>query len=209
LEQEAIALSAAQLHGFAVSALRLGVVFGPGRLWTARLGVANGPILLQFGLNARLPLTFVEHCAEAVVLSAEKDEVISDVYVDNDGCGRKGGFEMINVIDDDQPTQQQYTRMIRNHADFKWSIVVPLPWAVLKTIAAVLSYVALFWPGMVSKLPGILRPASMNARIKPLRYSNARLHDRLDWSPKLNCNDAIMLSGWRRTGTTGARFNCQ
>lgn len=195
LAQEAIALEAAQLHGFLVTALRPGVIFGPGRLWTARLGVAKGPLCVLLGGNAALPVSFVEHCAQAVVLAAEKHAVISDVYADRDSLGRLGAFEAINVIDDDRPTQNQYAVLLKKHAAAGPAVLFSLPWGLLKRVAAALALLSLLAPDLISRLPAIMRSASLHARIKPLRYSNCRLHDRLGWLATMDCENAIMASG--------------
>ena len=53
--------------------LRPGVIYGRDNLWTARLGIsANEGRWLRIGWLATLPLSYVENCAEAIVLAAEK-----------------------------------------------------------------------------------------------------------------------------------------
>lgn len=195
LAQEAIALEAAQSQGLLVTALRPGVIFGPGRLWTARLGVAKGSVAILLGGNAALPVSFVEHCAEAAVLAAERDAVLSDVRTEPDALGNCGAFEAINVIDDDRPTQRQYAALLRKHTDAGPSAWLRLPWGLLKRVASACALLGLLAPNMFSRLPGILRPAAMHARIKPLRYSNCRLHDRLGWAPTSDCESAVAASG--------------
>jgi hypothetical protein len=40
-------------------------------------------------------------------------------------------------------------------------------------------------------MPGLLRPAIIRSRMKPVVYSNARLHERLDWQSSLSFEDAM------------------
>ncbi len=82
IAQEMIGLKSAQKHGLVVTALRAGAIIGPGRLLTSRLGVVKRKFALQLGRDARLPVSYVDHCAEAMVLAAEKSIIISDVYVE-------------------------------------------------------------------------------------------------------------------------------
>lgn len=194
LSQESILLKAAQLHGFVVTALRPGAIIGPDRLLTSRLGVIKSSMGFQLGRNAKLPISFVEHCAEAVILAAEQDTINSDVYVESDDFGSCGAFEAINVLDDKLPTQQEYINMLKKHTDIWPAFYIYIPWNVMKLAASLLSVIAMAWSGLLTKLPGVLREASLHARIKPLRYNNARLHDRLGWTSKLDCEDVIRQS---------------
>ncbi len=204
LAQEALALDAAQRHGLLVTALRPGMIFGPGRLWSARLGVAKGRLAILLGGNAALPVSYVEHCAESVVLAAERETVSSDVYAEADGAGRLGAFEAINVIDDDQPTQRRYAALLRKHADGAPAVLFRLPWGAIRRVAQATALLGLLVPKLVSRLPGILRPASLHARIKPLRYSNHRLHDRLGWSSAVDCERAVVASTGKRLSRDSA-----
>ena len=54
--------------------LRPGVIYGRDNLWTARLGIGGQGkrLWLRTGAWARLPLTYVENCADAIVTAAER-----------------------------------------------------------------------------------------------------------------------------------------
>ncbi|MEJ1472106.1 MAG: NAD(P)-dependent oxidoreductase [Candidatus Sedimenticola sp. (ex Thyasira tokunagai)] len=192
--QEGIVVEAAQKYGINVTALRPGAIIGPRRLWTSRLGIIKGSVVIRFGREAYVPLVYVDHCADAAVLAAEKNIVVSDVYVQPDNFGQCGAFEAINVIDDMMPTQQQYINLLREYTSICPQLTINISWNVMKRIASALSFLAMFQPKIHNKMPGLLKEASLHARIKPLRYSNARLHDRLGWSTKLSCKDVIKLS---------------
>lgn len=194
LEQEAIALNAAQTRGLLVTSLRPGVIYGPGRLWSARIGFSVGPLTVLLGGNAAIPLAYVEHCADAAVLAAERGAVASDVYVEADAAGRLGGFEAINVIDDAPPTQRQYVGLLNRGACGRPGYLPSLPWSGLKKLASAVGLLGMIAPGAVAGLPQLFRPASMHARIKPLRYSNCRLRDRLGWRPAAGIQEAIEAS---------------
>jgi len=193
LAQETLVLAAAQTRGLHVTSLRAGAMFGPGRLWTSRIGIAKGGLGLVLGGNARVPLSYVEHCAEAALLAAERKQIISDVRALPAEGGRAGAFEAINVVDDDLPTQRQYAMLLRRNAGGP-ATLLRLPWGLLKKAGAAFALAGLVMPRMVSKLPAVLRQPAMHARIKPLRYSNCRLHDRLGWRPQLDCANAVAAS---------------
>lgn len=195
LAQEALTLAAAQRHGLAVMTLRPGMIYGPGRWWSARLGMTKGPIGFIFGRAAALPLCHVEHCAAAALLAAERRIGANDFFVGPDASGHYGAFEVINVIDDVQPSQRAYLAMLRRHVAGMPALVVQLPWGLLRRLAGLASLAALALPPLRPRLPGLLRPASLHARCKPLRYSNCRLHDRLGWHATIAWEDAVSTAG--------------
>jgi nucleoside-diphosphate-sugar epimerase len=191
LAQETVVLKAAQRQGLMVSVLRPGMIYGPGRWWSARLGVRIGPLALVPGGRAALPLCHVVNAATAAVLAAERDSVQSDVFVLDDPSGHRGGLEVINLIDDEQPTQMAYLRELRKQVKGSPSVHVRLPWGLMRRAASAVAVATMLVPAMQSRLPGWLRPASLHARCKPLRFSNCRLHDRLGWTQNQTWQDAI------------------
>lgn len=199
LAQEAVVLKAAQRQGLMVSVLRPGMIYGAGRWWSTRLGVRIGPLALVPGGRAALPLCHVANAAMAAVLAAERDSVQSDVFVLADPAGKCGGLEVINLIDDVQPTQATYLRALRKTVPSMPAVVVRLPWGVMRRLAATVSLASLFVPAIQSRLPGWLRPASLHARCKPLRFSNCRLQDRLGWTQTLTWQDAIAAGAKRKS----------
>lgn len=191
LAQEAVVLKAAQRQGLMVTVLRPGMIYGPGRWWSARLGVRIGPLALVPGGRAAMPLCHVANAAMAAVLAAEHDLVQSDVFVLADPAGQRGGLEVINLIDDVQPTQTAYSSELRKRVPGSPSVVVRLPWGLMRRLAAAVSLASLFVPAIQSRLPGWLRASSLHARCKPLRFSNCRLHDRLGWTQPRTWRDTI------------------
>lgn len=191
LAQEAVVLKAAQRQGLMVSVLRPGMIYGPRRWWSARLGAHIGPLALVPCGKAALPLCHVANVATASVLAAERDSVQSDVFVLADPSGNRGGLEVINLIDDEQPTQTAYLRELRKQVKGSPSVLVRLPWGLMLRLTSTVAMLSMFVPAIQSRLPGWLRPASLHARYKPLRFSNCRLHDRLGWTQTQTWKDAI------------------
>lgn len=175
LLQEQLAREFAEEHGGLVTILRPGVIYGRGNSWTARLGVQWGHRWIRIGANAPLPLIYVEHCAEAVVLAAEKPASIG---------------QTINLVDDDQPTQRRYMRALAAHAPERPTII-PINWSCMRLLArlAILTNNLLF--GGRARLPGILIPARLHARCKPLRYDNQRMKSLLAIQPRYDLQTAL------------------
>lgn len=93
--------------------LRLGALFGPGRLWCGHLGARVGPVAVRMG-EGPIPAAWVAHAAEALVLAAAG-----------------AGAGVVNVVDDDLPDAGRWLRALGMPA-------VPLPWQALDAAAPML-----------------------------------------------------------------------
>jgi nucleoside-diphosphate-sugar epimerase len=170
--------------------VRPGVIYGPGNLWNARLGMQAGRTWIRTGANARLPLVYVEHCATAL-LAAATHAVEAD---------RGDDPLVLNLLDDDPPSQRRYMKLLQRRAAPKPRIV-PINYTLLRMTSNTIDLVnrALF-RGQV-KVPSLLRPAALLARLKPLRFANARIKQTLNWSPDFSLEQAIDRS---QTGEAAA-----
>jgi nucleoside-diphosphate-sugar epimerase len=179
LVQEQLAREFADEHDGKVTVVRPGVVYGKDNLYTARLGMELGATrCLLVGPGTPLPITYVENCAQAIVIAAEKDQAIGQTY---------------NIVDDDLPTHREYLRALNKYQSQKVS-GLPLPWLVMRGLAALAMGVNNLFLGGQAKVPSILRPAALRARCKPLRYTNKLIKDSLGWSAKFGVDEAMARS---------------
>lgn len=178
LIQENIVRAWGDQPGHAVTIIRPGVIYGRNNLWNARLGFSVGSRFICTGSGFRVPLTYVSHCAQALILAVGRDEAIGEV---------------INVVDDDPPTQKQFIRLIQQQ-EVSPKRLVRVPGWVMRSIAwsAVTTNKCLF--GGRAKLPGILIPARLAARIPNITYDNRKAHDILGWQPRYTLEQAIRRS---------------
>ncbi len=161
LAQERLCRAAAATTGFGLAVLRPGAVFGADRLWNGHLGHPVGPVLIRVKDPGEVPVCHVTHCATALVLAAEAPA---------------GSVDTVNVIDTDRPDRAEYIEALSKGG---WPrLVLTLPWGLLDRAGKVLDVF-----GFRSRLPGLLRPAVLHARMKPLRYSTARLEALPGWEP--------------------------
>jgi nucleoside-diphosphate-sugar epimerase len=158
--------------------VRPGAIFGPGKVWTDRLGVRlSRSVWLCIGSAAPLPLTYVENCADAIVCAAQSDAAIRQV---------------LNIVDDNTPTQREYRRHLRRRMTPR-PLMIPLPLAVLRTVAAVAERISRL-VGVERRLPQVLRTASLAARYKPLRYTNARAAGLAGWRARYTLEESLARS---------------
>jgi nucleoside-diphosphate-sugar epimerase len=132
-------------------------------------------VWVRIGARAQVPLTYVENCAEAVVLAAERDEA-------------RG--ETLHVIDDDPPTQRRYCSMLRRRTTPR-PVVVPVAWSLMRAVAGVAGVTnRLIFRGR-AKIPGLFIRARLHARSKPLKYPNSKIKKVLGWKPRYSLAEGL------------------
>lgn len=152
--------------------VRPGSVYGAGKQAIAgRIGIDTFGLFLHMGGSNTIPFTYVDNCADAIVLAG----LIKGV----DG-------EVFNVVDDDLPSSRQFLRSYKkNVRNFK-SIYVP------HVVSYVLCY---FWEKYSQCSEGQLPPAFNRRRWhtywKKTRYSNEKLKTRLGWTPKVSTAEGL------------------
>ena len=91
--------------------LRPGTVFGPGkRDLSGRIGIDTFGFFIQVGGSNLLPLTFVDNCAEAIVLAGLKAGVDGEIF---------------NVVDDELLTSSQFMRAYKERVKPFFSVRIP------------------------------------------------------------------------------------
>jgi 2-alkyl-3-oxoalkanoate reductase len=173
LAQEILVRQFATETSTLLTILRPGIVYGKDHLWNASLGVnVKDRLWVCVGDRATLPLLYVENCADAImqaILYPPKSR------------------HTINLIDDNLPTQKAYLDALRQVLP-TLPPKVTLPWAVVNQVSNLVSK----FPGLSrASIPGLLLPARVHARFKPLAYNNTRAKQYLDWSPRFSLSEAL------------------
>jgi nucleoside-diphosphate-sugar epimerase len=186
LVQERLVREHAAANDWKWTVLRPGMIIGPGNLWGARVGTQGKRLWVRFGAGARLPVTYVGNIAEAIVLAAEREAAAGQI---------------LNVVDDDTPTQRQYVNLLRKRTTPR-PRVIGLPWFGIRATARLAWLTNKLLLGNRARLPGILIPCRVHARFKPLKYSNGKLKEVLGWKPRYSLVEAIDRSMGRTPPAT-------
>lgn len=172
LKQEELVREYGVKHGLPHVILRPGTVFGPGKKdLTGRIGVDTFGFLIHIGGGNQLPLTYVDNCADAVVLAALKPGVDGEIF---------------NVVDDDVLTSRQFLRAWKRRTGRKFSVRLPyfLAW-----------WLNGWWEDFSKRRQGQLPPAFNRRRCaaewKGNRYSNEKLKQKLGWKPRVPMDQAM------------------
>ncbi len=172
VKQELIVRQYGEHFGYPYVIVRPGSVYGEGKSQiTGRIGIGTFGLFLHFGGSNRIPFTFVDNCADAVVLAGLVKGVEGEVF---------------NVVDDNVPTSRKFLRDYKRQVRPFKSLYVPH--------FASYAFCSL-WEKYSNWSKGQLPPAFTTSRWfaewRRTRYSNMKLKQRLGWSPKVSTNEAM------------------
>jgi nucleoside-diphosphate-sugar epimerase len=117
LKQDQIVEAYGKRQGIPYVLVRPGAVYGPGKAGiTGRVGIGTFGIFLHMGGGNKIPFTYVDNCAEAIVLAGLVKGVDGEVF---------------NVVDDDLPSSRRFLRLYKREVKHFRSIAVPRPFSYL------------------------------------------------------------------------------
>jgi nucleoside-diphosphate-sugar epimerase len=171
LRQEQLFWEYREKYGFELVVLRPGVIYGPGGgHFSNRVGLSLFGRFLHLGGNNLLPLTYVDNCAEAIVVAALYPGANGQIY---------------NVVDDDLVTSKQYLSLYKDRVKPVRSVPVP--------------YFALMWGSRMverysersrGQLPAIFTPYKTRAMWGGNQFSNAKLKS-IGWRPLISTHEGL------------------
>jgi nucleoside-diphosphate-sugar epimerase len=175
LIQEAMMQDWATDRSAALTLIRPGMIYGREALWNACHGADFGAKWLLIGPGATIPVTYVENCAEAIVLAVGNPAAVG---------------EIINIVDDNLPTRRRFTAALVQRTEAPPQ-VIPVPWPVMRGVSSLAWFVNQQLLKGKARLPGLLIPASLDARLKPFRYTNTKAKAVLNWQPRHTLETAL------------------
>lgn len=172
VKQEQIVTEYGKQFGIRYVVVRPGSVYGAGQDGiTGRIGISTFGPFLHLGGSNTIPFTYVENCADAIVLAGLIDGI--------DG-------EAFNVMDDDLPTSRQFLRRYKRNVGPLRSIYVP------RVLSRSLCYL---WEKYSQWSEGQLPPAfnrgQWYANWRKTNYSNKKLKSRLGWRPRVSTEEGL------------------
>jgi nucleoside-diphosphate-sugar epimerase len=147
-------------------------VYGPGNeAISGRVGIGTFGIFLHLGGSNPIPLTYVDNCAEAIVLAGLTTGVDGEVF---------------NVVDDNLPSSREFLRLYKkNVAPFR---SLYLPHAVSYALCFLWEKYSAWSQG---QLPPTYSRSAWHTYWKKTTYSNHRLKTRLGWAPSVPIEEAF------------------
>lgn len=171
-KQDEIVRKYHNVHGVPYAIVCPGIVFGPGKkALPGSLGLDTFGIFMRVGGAGRIPLTYVDNCADAIVLAGLVPGV--------DG-------ETFNVTDDGLPRSRGFLRQYKKRVSWFRSVWVPYPLTYL---------LCWFWELYAAwskgQLPPVFNRRNCAFSWKGHRYSNRKLKERLGWQCRVPMKDAL------------------
>ena len=172
VKQEELVSEYGRNHGVRYAIVRPGSVYGARKSdITGRVGINTFGPYLHLGGSNTIPFTFVDNCADAIVLAGLVEGV--------DG-------EAFNVVDDNLPSSRQFLRLYKKRASFS-SIYVP------HALSYALCYLwERYSEWSQGQLPPVFNRKRWHAEWKKTRYSNRKLKTRLGWIPKVPTAEGLL-----------------
>ena len=177
-KQEDLVRTVANSLGWRWTILRPGIVFGPGRTWFPHLGLQLRPNRwISYGGAGLLPLTYVGNLADAAVCALDAE-------------GADGAT--VNVVDDGLPTRRLYLEVLATLTD-RHPTIIDVPWELLEPSSQLATWVHRRILLGRAPLPDLFRVERLQARCKPLAYSNERAKAALGWTPRYGFEAAMRM----------------
>ena len=173
--QERVARRMSREHGWDLTVLRPGFIWGRDHEEFAGLGQKLGRWYLVIAPAARPPLTHVENCADAFAEAVESPRAAGETF---------------NVVDDHGLNSWRYLGEYRRRTGTRLRRI-PVPYAAWLTGTLLASAVSRRLFGEKAKLPGLFTPSRFRARFRPLRFDTRKLRDVLGWSPPLDLDRCL------------------
>jgi nucleoside-diphosphate-sugar epimerase len=173
--QERVVSRFAEGHSWNLTIVRPGFIWGLDHAEIAGMGRKFGKFYLLFGPFTRLPLSYVDNCADCLVTAVENPAASGEIF---------------NIIDGDQVRVWQYARQYARRSGQR-GFLIPLPYRVGLGLAQLAAFTSRRLFGKKGKLPSLLTPRRFESQFKPMRFSNQKLGAKLNWKPPLSFEESL------------------
>jgi len=172
LKQDEIVRDYATTLGVPYVIVRPGYVFGPpNSSISGRVGMFVSGIFLHLGGANKIPLTYVENCADAIALAGLTPGVDGEVF---------------NIVDDDLPSSRQFLRLYKQAVRPVKAIYIPH--AVSYTLCYLWERYSNWSKG---QLPPVFNRKKWNVFWRRTRYSNDKIKTRVGWKPRISMEEGL------------------
>ena len=172
MKQDDLVLEYGRGFGVPYVIVRPGSVFGPGKTAiTGRVGIDTFGLFMHMGGSNRIPLTYVDNCADAIVLAGVAPGVEGEVF---------------NVVDDDLPSSRQFLRQYKRNVKRIRSVYVPRPAGYV--LCRLWEKYSKWSQG---QLPPVFNRRRWNSEWKKTRYDNGKAKAMLGWTPHVSMQEGL------------------
>jgi len=172
IKQDETVLEYSKKYNIPFVIVRPGYVIGPGKKSIPPyVGIDTFGFFLHLGGRNKIPLSYIDNCAEAIVLASIKKGVNGQIF---------------NIVDDNLPSSRKFLKMYKKNVGHFNSIYIPY------SAFYIFCY---FWEQYSKWSNGQLPPAFNRKRCSAVwkgnEYSNQKLKNLLGWKPKVSIDKAL------------------
>lgn len=172
LKQEEVIKEYGKTSGLPYVNLRPGAVFGPGKPnLSGRVGIDTFGFFMHLGGSNLLPLTYVDNCAEAIVMAGLEKGVEGETF---------------NVVDDNLLTSRQFLKAYKKQMN--GFVSVPIPYSLAYGLSVLWENYSKW---SKEQLPPAFNRRRCAAEWKGNCFSNNKIRQRLGWKPRVNIDEAM------------------
>jgi len=170
--QERVTRRFAVEHGWDLTVLRPGFIWGRDHGYLAACSQQIGSLHIVIGPFSHLPLTHVDNCADLFVRAASDP---------------RAAGQTLNVVDG--PGERIWNYLGKHlKCSGAGGLRVPFPYTIAFAIVR-LAFASVFKRN--EKLPHVLVPCRFESRLKPLQYTNERAQELLGWRPPYDYGECL------------------
>lgn len=171
-KQDEIVLEYAQKYKLPYVIVRPSVVFGPGKAKiTDRIGSSTFGVFLHLGLNNRIPLTYVDNCAEAIVLAGLKKGIEGQSFI---------------IVDDDLPRSREFLSLYKRNV--RRFLSIPIPYPIWFSFCYLWERYSKWSEG---QLPPVFNRRACSVYWKGNKFSNSKAKELLGWRPRVPMQEGL------------------
>lgn len=174
VKQDEIIREYGEKYGIPYVIVRPGVVYGPGEDGIhSRVGIKPLGLFLHLGGGNPIPLTYVDNCADAMVLAGLTQGIDGQVF---------------NIVDDELPSSRHFLQSYKKNVRPFRSVYLP------HAVSFAVCYLwekYYFWSQ--GQLPLAYSRRGWHVLWKKSRYSNEKLRKLLGWAPPVSTLDGLEL----------------
>lgn len=172
LKQDMLVVDYSKRYGIPYVIVRPSYVYGPGKdTIPGRVGIDTFGIFLHLGGANPIALTYIDNCAEAIVLAGLVNGV--------DG-------ETFNIVDDDLPSSRRFLGLYKKNVKRFRSIYIP------HALSYLLCYLwERYAKASKGQLPPLFSRGEWHAYWKKTGYGNDKIKNRLGWKMKVSTEESL------------------
>lgn len=172
VKQDEMVLRYAKEKSLPYVILRPGVVYGEGKKNIhGRIGIDTFGFFMHLGGSNKIPFTYVENCADAIVMAGLKKGINGEIY---------------NVVDDNLPTSRKFLVLYKKNVRRFFSLSVPHSISYL--LCTIWEWLSKWSKG---QLPPVYNRTDWAISWRKNRYPNQKIKKEIGWIPSIHTDEGL------------------